>query len=157
MADINTIFRALVERFTHYTRFYKLTVCEVVRQSEDLLSVDLRPETSDIAPMADVPIRLGVPGIKAKIAIGQSMLLGFENGDPRRPFAIAHGSKTVCEELVLDASVRVSVDAPSVELSKESSPVARLGDSISLIVMIGSVPTPCVGTIVGVSQSKVKA
>lgn len=158
MMDLEQIIRSLVERFTYGTRYFRTYVCEVISQSSDLLSLDVRPENSSMAPMENVPIRLGVPGLKAKISSGQTVLLAFENGDPTKPFCSHFAGKTECQELFLDASVKIVFDSPDVRMtSAATAPIARLGDAVSLVVVVAGVPTPCTGSITGASQSTVKS
>jgi hypothetical protein len=62
--------------------------CQVIAQGADG-SLDLMPD--DIRLRAQglqaVPIRHGLPGCRVQVAPGEVVLLGFENGDPRLPYA----------------------------------------------------------------------
>lgn len=157
MLDIEMILKSIVERFTQGARYHRMHACEVLSQSTDLRSLDVRPIDPSLPTMQGVPVRLGTPGIRAKIAAGQTVLLGFENGDPNYPYCACFSGLTQCQELFIDASVKVSFESPSVNLAPSATPVARLGDSVSLVVVVSGVPIPCTGTITGSSQSTVKA
>jgi hypothetical protein len=60
---------------------------KVVVQSPDRRTVDLQPDDTRLPPMAKVPIKLGIPGATVVVAAGDSMLIGWENGDPQRAYA----------------------------------------------------------------------
>lgn len=157
MLDIELILKAIVERFTQGARYHRMHACEVLSQSADMLLLDVRPTDPSMPTMQGVPLRIGTPGIRAKIAVGQTVLLGFENGDPKFPYCACFSGMTQCQELFIDATVKVSFESPSVNLASSATPVARLGDSVSLVVVVSGVPIPCTGTITGSSQSIVKA
>lgn len=83
-------FQALVKNLAGGT-FYARFRYRVVKQSEDLKSVDCipDPDTKEMSGLTNVPIKLGIPGMKvglAKIKPNAFVLVGFENHDPRRPF-----------------------------------------------------------------------
>jgi hypothetical protein len=60
---------------------------KVVVQSPDRMTVDLQPDDLRLPSMAKVPIKLGIPGATVVVAAGDSMLIGWENGDPQRAYA----------------------------------------------------------------------
>lgn len=60
---------------------------KVVVQSNDRKTVDLQPDDQRLPPMAKVPIKLGIPGATVVVGAGDSMLIGWENGDPQRAYA----------------------------------------------------------------------
>jgi hypothetical protein len=93
------------------TRYHKQYPCTV--ESQDAAGLlDLTPD--DAAMRGDglgkVAIRHGLPGVTVKVKQGARLLLGFEAGDPRRPYAslwepgaieeisIDGGTKPVCRE-----------------------------------------------------------
>lgn len=49
--------------------------------------LDLVPEDARIAPCSGVPLRYGAPGLTATVPGGGRVLLGYEHGDPGRPYA----------------------------------------------------------------------
>jgi len=59
----------------------------VLRQSVNRHRLDVRPEDPRLPPMADVPLKLGVPGVEATIPPGHFVIVGWENGRPNRPYA----------------------------------------------------------------------
>lgn len=74
------LFKASVPRLDYYTTYS----AKVVIQSGDLF--DLQPDDARIPPMGGIPIRHGLPGVTIRIPPGSTVLVGWENGDPSRPF-----------------------------------------------------------------------
>jgi hypothetical protein len=74
-----------IMRDTIYLCMYSATV---VRQAADgtldLLPDDLRLQS---AGLQGVPIRHGLPGVTVEVPAGERVLLGFDSGDPARPYA----------------------------------------------------------------------
>jgi hypothetical protein len=60
--------------------------CVAVTQNLDG-SLELQPDDTRIAPVSNVPIRLGTPGITATVANGARVLLQWTGGDPTKPVA----------------------------------------------------------------------
>ncbi|MBA2724292.1 MAG: hypothetical protein H0U56_15670 [Methylibium sp.] len=74
-----------VMRDVTYSKFYP---CEVQRQDAEGL-VDLLPDDESIrgSGLAGIQLRHGLPGWTVQVATGARVLLGFDNGDPRKPYA----------------------------------------------------------------------
>jgi len=74
-----------VMRDTIYLTLYS---AKVIRQAADgtldLLPDDLRLQSSGLQ---GVPIRHGLPGVTVEVPAGETVLLGFDSGDPARPYA----------------------------------------------------------------------
>lgn len=93
------------------TKFHALYPCTVEAQAADG-ALDLTPDDDAIrgTGLQAVPIRHGLPGVTVKVKQGARLLVGFETGDPTRPFAalwepgaieeisIDGGTKPVCRE-----------------------------------------------------------
>ena len=76
--------------------FYALYDARVDSQSADGATVDVTPADARLAGMQRVPLRLGMPGCVVKFATGTTVRIGWERGDPRRPFAcLFQGGETV--------------------------------------------------------------
>lgn len=97
------------------TKFHALYPCVVERQDSNGL-LDLTPDDESIRGngFQNVPIRHGLPGFKVKVKQGARLLLGFEAGDPRRPFAALWEPGAV-EEIIFNDG-----DAP---VAHEGAPV----------------------------------
>ncbi len=68
--------------------YQALYLFKVVSQSSDLLTVDVNPiEPNDkrLHGLSSVPVRMG-SAVKVQFVQGASVLLGWDGGDPRRPF-----------------------------------------------------------------------
>jgi hypothetical protein len=100
---------------------------KVVAQNVDG-SLELVPDDSRLPGMSGVPIRYGVPGLKATVLPGARALVGFAGGDPAKPEA----------ELWESASVlKLEVDATLVTLNGGVQPIARVGDTAGPWPIIG--------------------
>jgi hypothetical protein len=90
--ESRNVLRGALERLirwvTRDTLFLGQYPCEVIAQSADG-SLDLLPEDVRLRAqgLQAVPIRHGLPGVKVQVAPGEVVLLSFENGDPRLPYA----------------------------------------------------------------------
>jgi len=75
--------------------FRSLYRARVIGQSSDRRLVDVVPEDDRLPTMTSVPLRSGVPGMTVKLrlhdsfgtAIPVTVLVGWENASPTRPFA----------------------------------------------------------------------
>jgi hypothetical protein len=78
-------FVRFIMRDTVYLGTYAATV--QAQHADDTL--DLLPDDERVRGngLTNVPIRHGLPGVRVRVVVGSRLSLGFENGDPRRPFA----------------------------------------------------------------------
>jgi len=118
------------------TRYHALYPCTVEAQAADG-TLDLTPDDEAIrgTGLQAVPIRHGLPGVRVKVKQGARLLLGFEAGDPTRPFA-ALWEPGAIEEISIDGGTK---------------PVARAGDAATCfwppsVAVTGTTP---VGAFVG--------
>ena len=78
----------LVRWITRDTIYLTLYSATVVRQAADgtldLLPDDIRLQSSGLQ---GVPIRHGLPGVTVTVPANERVLLGFDSGDPARPYA----------------------------------------------------------------------
>jgi hypothetical protein len=80
--------RAALPRL-EYTALYPARVVRLNHQQGSSVStVDLVPDDNvGLPPMADVPLMNGSPGmVVTRLAAGQSILVGWSEGDPSRPY-----------------------------------------------------------------------
>ncbi len=87
-----------VDYFTTYR-------ARVVKQSGDLLKVDIIPDDSRIPQRQDVTIKWGIPGVTAQISPGAFVHHGWEGGDPSKPYVMLCESGATVVKLVLDATM----------------------------------------------------
>lgn len=125
--------------------------CRVAKQADDLNTLDLIPDDPKIAAqgLQGVPIRWGMPGVKAKVKHRSRVLLGFEAQDPKRPYAALWEYDNVEEvqiqpesnaNVVVKASGSGKVSVLSDGVIEVNSPDVRLGDTAgSGVARIGDV------------------
>lgn len=137
--------RRLVRQFTAHLDLFALYPAEVAGQNEDG-TLELKPLHPRVAGVSRVPIRYGVPGVRAQVRRGSLVLLGFEAGDARVPYASLFAAESI-DSLTVTASAKVVVKAPEIYLADEegAQPLARVGD----LVEVALPPlTPFTGTVV---------
>lgn len=115
--DIAESFRRAVRyvmRDTLYLAHYSATV---ERQHSDD-SLDLMPDDVRVrgTGLSRVPIRHGLPGVRVLVVNGSRVLLGFENGDPSKPYASCWSASSI-EAIMFDGG---------------DKPVARVGDAVTI-------------------------
>jgi hypothetical protein len=98
------------------TRYHKLYPCTVEAQAADG-TLDLTPDDESVRGTGtqSVQIRHGLPGVTVKVKKGARLLLGFEAGNPERPFASLWEPGAI-EEISIDGG---------------DKPVAREGDAVT--------------------------
>jgi len=109
--------------------YLALYPAKVVSQNGDG-SVDVQPDDARLPGMTSVPLRFGLPGLELKVTSGARVLIGFENGDPRRPVATAWEKDGF----------------QSVAIGGGTQPIARVGDTVSVSIPAG---TPIAGQLAG--------
>lgn len=68
-------------------------------------TLDVTPEDKRISAEKGVPVRVGIPGAVAVVQAGAVVLLGWERGDPGRPYCVpSWESGATVTKLVLKAS-----------------------------------------------------
>ncbi len=143
---LKAAFGRLVGHYTSGLDRFALYPAEVVTQDADGL-VSVRADDARLPPVSGVPIRHGIPGVTVEVEKGARVLLGFDAGQPDRPFVALWNSGGL-KALKIEASGTVTVKADSVILGddKDARPVARIGDAVQLVLMPS---TPVVGTLSG--------
>jgi hypothetical protein len=78
----------IIRWVTRDTLFLGLYTAEVVRQAADG-TLDLMPADDRLRSqgLQSVPIRHGLPGVTVEVPNGELVLLGFDAGDPSKPYA----------------------------------------------------------------------
>lgn len=125
-----------VTRETLYLRSFECTV-EIDHGDNTL---DLLPDDARVrgTGLSRVPIRHGLPGVTVRVATGSRVLLGFVEGDPRKPFASLWQPGSI-EEVSFDGG---------------QASVARVGDIVvctwpASLAFTGALTGPVSGTIAG--------
>jgi len=131
---LNRALRGLRQKID-YSRLYP---CKVAAQNGDG-TLSLVPDDARMKGhgLERVKIRYGLPGFKANVRGGARVRLGFDAGDPSRPFAA-----------LWDEDGESSVDSIEFLPHSQQAGVARIGDPVDVFVDPG-VPIPVVGTLDG--------
>lgn len=132
----------IVRQMTRTIDFLAMYPATVVSQSGDG-SLELKLASDRMPSMSRVPIRYGVPGIRAEVRTGSAVAVEFERGSPAAPVATVWDSESV-KALTVKAD-KVIIDAPDVESQKGGRPLARVGDPVQVICTAPG--TPAVGQI----------
>lgn len=83
--------------------YYALYPCSVVSQSGNELEVV--PDDARVKGfgLGSIPIKVGLPGYEVEVPEGARVLLGFEAGDPKRPYCAIWESATDVDQLTFDS------------------------------------------------------
>lgn len=119
-----------------YLRNYEATV----ERDHGDNHLDLRPDDARVAGtgLSRVPIRHGLPGVSVRVVVGSRVLLGFEGGDPQRPYASCWAPGSI----------------ESVSFDGGEAGVARQGDAVAVywppsLTFTGTITGAVTGTIAG--------
>ncbi len=128
----------------------------VLKDYEDM-HVDVQVDDPRLGALTRVPIWTGLPGVTVKVAPGARVLVGFHQGDPELRYCDLWRGEGL-REVRLTASVKVTVDAPLVELGGVGgSNVLLQGQPLTFVFQttpIAMVPTT--GTVQAGGSSKVR-
>ena len=94
MADLYTVIRGIVRGLIPETDYLALYPATVIKQDSDG-TLQLKPDSNRVPPLAGVPIRSFAPQVAVEVEQGARVLLGFGGGDPTQPYAALWGSGTV--------------------------------------------------------------
>lgn len=125
-AAIATLVERLIGHRIDYLAQYPSSV--ITQALDGTLSV--KPD-STLLPraMTGIPIRLGLPGCTVKVDAGARVNVGFEAGDPDKPYAALWGP---------DGLNEVTIKANSVRLADGDIPLARVGDLVAVKIPGGA-------------------
>ena len=111
------LFKATVRRLD-YLALYR---GKVVQQAKGTNTLDVLPDDKRLPSMARVPMRHGVPGLTVTVPDGSSVLIGWENGDPSKPYC--------CLWEGAEATIQLTLNAGKIYLA--GKPVEEGGDLIT--------------------------
>jgi hypothetical protein len=98
--------RTIIDKLTGHYRYHGLYPCTVQAQAADF-TLDLLPDDPHMrgdGGLQGVKIRHGLPGFQVEVNTPSRVLLGFEGGDPRIPYAALFETGTV-KRLILNDGV----------------------------------------------------
>lgn len=104
------------------------TWARVVAQNGDG-SLELVPDDARLPPLSGVPVRYGVPGMRAEVPEGARVLLEFIAGDPSKPIA-SLWETTGATKLYLDTTGDVVVNGGTAKVARVGDNVAAAGTTI---------------------------
>lgn len=116
--DPLTAIEGIIRHLTAHIDYYAQYPARVVAQNSDD-SLEVIPDDSRLPGLSRVPIRYGVPGIKAKIAPGGRVAVEFAAGNPEKPVATVWESASV---------LKLEISAAQVVFNNGAMPIARVGD-----------------------------
>lgn len=105
---------------------------KVVAQSSDMLSLDVQPDDTRIPGMSGIPLRL-TPGLRCKVAAGKFVLVGWDGGDPSKPYATPAWDAA-------GTTVEIHVDGGDIILNGGTLKVAREHDGLNVGTLSGMSP-----------------
>lgn len=109
---------ARIIRFVMRDTLYHAQYISTVQSQDSDGNLDLLPDDERVrgTGLSRVPIRYGIPGVKARVVAGARVTLAFEAGDPSRPFAALWDPGAIEE----------------ISFNDGRAPVARLGDYVTI-------------------------
>jgi len=84
---INAAIISMVKQATSHIDYFAMYDATVNSQSGDYTTVDVTPSDSRLGGMNSVPLRHGLPGCTVQVPSGLTLRVGWDNGDPQKPFA----------------------------------------------------------------------
>lgn len=105
--------------------------------------LDLVPEDARLDPCAGIPLRYGLPGVTATVPAGGRVLLGFEHGDPGRPYAALWESGEVTALSVAGGAARAAREGHAVHGgSLQIATSSLLGPTVFTIQYVSAAGVP---------------
>ncbi len=98
--------QALARQLTAKLDYFALYDAKVNAQSADGKTVDITPSDPRIPQLQRVPLVLGIPGTVAKVVPGTFVRLGWNDGNPEKPYAcLFQGGETVSSMSIAGSGV----------------------------------------------------
>ena len=143
---LRAAFAAIVRAEMRRVDFHALYPATVLSQDGAGGPLDLRPDTDAIAPPQAVPLRT-VNGVKLTIPAGARVLLGYEGGDPSKPYAVLGPFADVTRFAVNGATTRAAREGDDVTASAEL--VAWMASVTAKVNTLPGTPTTTAPTVLG--------
>lgn len=144
----------LIRWVTRDTLFLGLYTAQVVRQAADG-TLDLMPADDRLRAqgLQAIPIRHGLPGVTVEVPAGENVLLGFDGGDPSKPYAslwhegqatkIVFGDMRIeaagTKALALAIETKAALDKLQQSHDTHMHPTAALGAPSPPTVLVGPI------------------
>lgn len=88
MADLFESIARVVRLIVGDVRYLRQYPCRV--QGQDGMTLDLLPDDAEMrgpGGLQGVPLRVGLPGFTVQLKVGTRVLLGYDEGNPSKPYA----------------------------------------------------------------------
>lgn len=112
--------RRIFDALDPWRMFRGIYEFRVVTQSGERLDLQPVRTATGLPDLASVPVRPGVPGAKAMVALGELVLVAFADGDPSRPQVIAHAAADAPGWMPLTLELG---EAPTLGVARQTDPV----------------------------------
>lgn len=122
---------ALVRQAMSRVDRFALYRAKLVKQSADLTKVDVVPDDPRVPGMSAIPLKHGLPGATVQVDVGAYLLVGWEGGNPARPYA--------CIWEAGAGVPKITIKATLIQLGGDPLVAATDG------VVLGSCPDPFTG------------
>jgi hypothetical protein len=100
--------------------------------ASDGSTMDVTPDDRRISPEKNVPMRVGLPGATMQVQPGAVVLLGWEKGDPSKPYCAPHWEQGATVLKLTLSATEVDITGNTVlKLNGGTLGVARQTDPIS--------------------------
>lgn len=145
----------LVRQLTGHTDYHALYPATVKGQNDDL-TLELRPDSTKLPGFSRVLIRHGLPGVTVRVKQNARVLLGFEGGDPRQPFAALWTADSL-DTITIVAATKILLQAPSTVVAQVEGNAKGVALGGSLVKVTGicgppGSPIELVGYIIDASK-----
>lgn len=94
---------ALVHSALPHVDYLALYAARVVVFDKDHQTIDVRPDDPRLPGMGGIAFRHGLPGAVVDVAKGTTVLVGWADGDPSKPYACLWGGGEAVASLTLNA------------------------------------------------------
>lgn len=136
---------AAVERIMRRVDYHALYPARVVTQHADG-SLDLVPDSTRAPSCQAVPVRT-LRGLSVEVAAGARVLLGYEEGDPARPYAALWEPGAVTRLRVNGASTRAAREGDDVTAG--AGLAAWMASVTAKVNTLPGTPTPTAPSVLG--------
>ena len=151
--EIRRSYRAIVRGAIPNIDYFAYYRAQVAAQASDGSTVDVIPDDTRLPHCSGIALRLGLPGVTVTVEPGCYVMLGWDGGNPARPYATLWDLGGTMIKLNIEAttSVNVTVGACTFDMNGMSGimtlnggkfPIARAncGDTAGASPIVGGNP-----------------
>ncbi len=136
--------RAIVAQAIAPIDYYSFYSGTIRKQSSDLTTVDIEPDNAALLGpgFQRVPLRHGLPGCKVQISNGSKIRIGWDDGNPQKPFAAIWNGEETVQKVQIGGTTKVARDGDDVS---KSTPMGVWMDAVTSATAV----PPLVGNVIG--------